>query len=188
MSWLAANPVCIRGELPNRDLGYPATIELHDRSLFTVYYCQDRALDRMLDAVKAARASTSSIPERLRIVLAAHLCTLLDDVEGATAHVQIESLPPARRAAIVKKRDRYEFALRRLIEDGVRTGDLVNMDPAIVARGMLGALNWTVTWFRPEGTHTAATIADVLSRFLLRGIASRSPAAKRTLALAADNE
>jgi len=28
--------------LPNRDLGYPATIELHDRSLFTVYYCQDR--------------------------------------------------------------------------------------------------------------------------------------------------
>ena len=102
--------------------------------------------------------------------------------------MQIESLPPARRAAIVKKRDRYEFALRRLIEDGVRTGDLVNMDPAIVARGMLGALNWTVTWFRPEGTHTAATIADVLSRFLLRGIASRSPAAKRTLALAADNE
>jgi len=42
MSWLAADPVCIRGELPNRDLGYPATIELRDRSLFTVYYCQDR--------------------------------------------------------------------------------------------------------------------------------------------------
>ena len=81
----------------------------------------------------------------------AHLHTLLDDIEGATAHLQIESLPPALRSAIVKKRDRYEQALRRLIAEGIRSGELVDMNPAIVARAMLGAMNWTVTWFRPEG-------------------------------------
>ena len=55
------------------------------------------------------RAATSpSATERLRLVLTAHVHTLLDEVEGATAHLQIESLPPALRSAIVKKRDRYE--------------------------------------------------------------------------------
>jgi AcrR family transcriptional regulator len=148
-----------------------------------LYYCQDRALDRMLAAVESARQAGLSTTERLRLVLENHLQTLLDEVEGATAHLQIESLPPALRAAIIKKRDRYELALRRLIADGIRAGDLVDMDPAIAARAMLGAMNWTVTWFRPEGPMTAALVGDVISRFLVRGIAARTPAAKRTLSL-----
>jgi AcrR family transcriptional regulator len=145
-----------------------------------LFYCQDRALDRMLDAVTSARRQSTSAAERLHQVFTIHVQTLLDEVEGSSAHLQIESLPPTLRAAIVKKRDRYEQALRRLIADGIRSGELVDMPPAIVARAMLGALNWTVTWFRPEGPDTAASIGDTISRFLVRGIASRTPAARRT--------
>jgi AcrR family transcriptional regulator len=148
-----------------------------------LYYCQDRALDRMIAAVATARRTTTSATERLRLVLENHLQTLLDEVEGATAHLQIESLPPSLRAAIIRKRDRYELALRRLIADGIRAGEIVDMDAAIVTRAMLGAMNWTVTWFRPEGPMTAARVGDVISRFLVRGMAMRTPAAKRTLAL-----
>jgi AcrR family transcriptional regulator len=148
-----------------------------------LFYCQDRALDRMLDAVAAARRASPSAAERLRLVLTAHVRTLLDDIEGATAHLQIESLPPALRAAIVKKRDRYEHALRRLIAAGIRSGELVDLNPALVTRAMLGAMNWTVTWFRPEGADTAVAVGEVISRFLVRGIASRTPAARRTLSV-----
>jgi TetR/AcrR family transcriptional regulator, cholesterol catabolism regulator len=146
-------------------------------------YCQDRALDRMLEAAASARRGSRSAAQRLRLVLAAHVHTLLDDIEGATAHLQIESLPPALRDAIVRKRDRYEQALRRLIADGIRSGELVDMNPAIVARAMLGAMNWTVTWFRPDGPDTASAVGDVISRFLVRGLASRTPAVKRTLSV-----
>jgi AcrR family transcriptional regulator len=144
-----------------------------------LFYCQDRALDRMLEAVASARRLSTSAADRLQQVFITHVQTLLDDVEGSSAHLQVESLPPALRAAIVKKRDRYEHAVRRLIADGIRSGALVDMPPAIVARAMLGALNWTVTWFRPEGPDTAASIGETISRFLVRGIASRTPAARR---------
>ena len=148
-----------------------------------LFYCQDRALDRMLDAVTAARGANAPVAERLRQVFVAHMRTLLDDVEGATAHLQTESLPPALRSALVRKRDRYEHALRRVIADGVRTGELVDLDPAIVARAMLGAMNWTVTWYRPEGAESPDVVGDVIARFLVRGIAVRTPAARRTLAV-----
>ena len=127
------------------------------------------------------RRTSTSASDRLRTVFTAHLQTLLDEVEGATAHLQTESLSPTLRARIVKKRDRYERAIRRIIADGVATGELVDMNPAIVTRAMLGALNWTVTWFRPDGADTAATVADVISRFLVRGVASRSPAQRQAL-------
>ena len=148
-----------------------------------LFYCQDLALDRMLAAVQSARRDTRSAAERLHHVLAAHQQTLLDEIEGATAHLQIDSLPPALRDAIVKKRDRYEHGLRRIIAEGIRAGELVDMDPAIVARAMLGAMNWTVTWFRREGPESPAAVAGVISRFLVRGIAARTPAARRSLSV-----
>lgn len=148
-----------------------------------LFYCQDRALDRMLAAVASARRDARAAPGRLRLVLNAHLQTLLDEVEGATAHLQIDSLPPPLRDAIVRKRDQYERALRRMIADGIRRGELVKMDAAVVARAMLGAMNWTVTWFRPDGPETAAAVGDVISRFLVRGIAMRTPAVRRTLSM-----
>ena len=148
-----------------------------------LFYCQDRALDRMLAAVADARRQSAAAPERLRLVFTAHLRTLLDEIEGATAHLQIDSLPPALRDAIVKKRDRYEQAVRRLIAEGIKAGELVETDPALVARAMLGAMNWTVTWFRPDGPDTAAAVGEVISRFLVRGVALRTPAARRQLSV-----
>ena len=148
-----------------------------------LFYCQDRALDRMLAAVTSAREQSRSAAERLRLVFTAHLQTLLDEIEGAAAHLQIDSLPPALRGAIVKKRDRYESALRRLIADGIKSGELVDMPPAIATRAMLGAMNWTVTWFRPEGPETADAVGEVITRFLVRGIAARTPAVRRTLSV-----
>lgn len=150
-----------------------------------LFYCQDRALDRMLAAVAAARRGSESAAERLRTVFTAHLQTLLDEIEGATAHLQVDSLPPVLRDAIVRKRDRYEHGLRRIIADGIASGELIDMDPALVARAMLGAMNWTVTWFRPEGPDSAEAVGRVISRFLVRGIAARTPAATRTLAVVA---
>jgi len=70
-----------------------------------------------------------------------------------------------------------------MIVEGMKAGELVDMDPAVVARAMLGAMNWTVTWFRPEGPDTAAAVGDVISRFLVRGVAARTPAARRTLSM-----
>jgi AcrR family transcriptional regulator len=148
-----------------------------------LYYCQDRALDRMLASVESARRTSPSAAERLRAVFTGHLQTLLDEIEGASAHLQIDSLPPALREAIVKKRDRYEQALRRIIVEGIAAGELVDMDPAIAARAMLGAMNWTVTWFRPEGRESATAVGDVISRFLVRGIAARTPATRRALSV-----
>ena len=148
-----------------------------------LFYCQDRALDRMLAAVATARRSSGSAADRLRATLVAHLRTLLDEVEGAAAHLAVDALSPVLRARIVTKRDRYERALRRLIEDGAAAGEFVAVDAALITRAMLGALNWTVTWFRPDGPQPADAVGAATAEFLVRGIAASSPARARRLRL-----
>ena len=137
-----------------------------------LFFCQDRTLDRMLQAAEAARASTGPVTHQLRAVILAHLHYTLDELEGATAHLEIDMLAEDLRRGIIQKRDKYEHAVRALIAKGVKRGEFTPCDAALVARAMLGALNWTVRWYRPDGAQSVAVIAAGLADYLLRGIAA----------------
>jgi AcrR family transcriptional regulator len=133
-------------------------------------FCQERTLERLLAAVKAARAIPGSRGSRLRSVLSAHVHCMLDELEGATAHLEVEALPENMRAAIMQKRDAYERAVRALVAEGVKAGEFTPGDPALVTRAMLGAVNWTARWYRHDGAQSVAEIADSLSDYLVRGL------------------
>jgi len=136
-------------------------------------FCQERTLERLQGAVKAARAVPGSWAGRLRSVLGAHVHCTLDELEGATAHLEVEALPEDLRGAIVRKRDAYERAVRALVAEGVKAGEFAPVDPALVTRAMLGAVNWTARWYRHDGPLSVTEIADSLSDYLVRGVLAR---------------
>src|SRR6266545_4054769 len=133
-------------------------------------FCQERTLVRLLAAVREARAAPGAYAERLRSVMSAHVHCMLDELEGATAHLEVEVLPEAMRAGVIEKRDAYERAVRGLVAEGMKRGEFARTDPALVTRAMLGAVNWTARWYRPEGPRSVAEIADSLSDYLVRGL------------------
>jgi AcrR family transcriptional regulator len=135
-----------------------------------LFFCQDSSLDRMLAALEKARRTKTSATAKLRAVIVSHLRCLLDEVEGSAAHLLTSALPPRQQRYLVAKRDRYEFGVRNLIASGIRTGEFVSGDAALVARAMLGALNWSVQWFRPDGEMTTEEIAEKLADYLIRGL------------------
>ena len=141
-----------------------------------LYFCQDRSLDRMLESLEAARRSGAAPAERLHRVAAAHVLCLLDELEGSAAHLEIDALPAELRGRLVKKRDRYERGIRALVRSGVRRGQFDRCDPDLVTRAMLGALNWTALWFRPEGSAAPSAVAESIAGYLVRGLLAR-PAA-----------
>lgn len=147
-----------------------------------LYFCQDRTLQQMHSAVEAARASVATVAEQLRSVLVAHLHCTLDELEGATAHLEVEALPENLRRQIVEKRDGYERAVRSLVAKGVKRGEFAPCDAALVTRAMLGAVNWTARWYRPDGSQSVAEIAQGLSAYLVRGLASNGPARPKSRA------
>jgi len=141
-----------------------------------LYFCQDRTLDSMLQALPAIGGNGGSALERLRAVLTAHVHTILDDVEGTAAHLEVDALPADLRATIIRKRDRYETGLRRLVGEVIEEERLPRRDPRIITRAMLGALNWTVRWYRPQGPASVKTVAEDLMTFLIGGLTAKDNA------------
>jgi AcrR family transcriptional regulator len=138
-----------------------------------LFFCQDVTLDRLLAALEKSRRSGASAAEKLSLVIVSHLCCVLDEVEGSTAHLLTTALPPRLLRSLVVKRDRYEEGVRQLIAAGTRTGEFVPCDPALATRAILGALNWSVRWFNPDGTLTATEIAEGFADYLIRGLLAK---------------
>ena len=135
-----------------------------------LFFCQDVSLDRMIAALEKARRLRAPARDRLRLVILSHLRCVLDEVEGSAAHLLTSALPPRLQRGLVLKRDRYEEGVRQLIAAGTRTGEFVPCDPALAARAVLGALNWSVRWFNPGGALTATEIAEGFADYLIRGL------------------
>ena len=147
-----------------------------------LFFCQDSSLDRMIAALEKARHLKTSAAAKLRLVIVSHLRCLLDEVEGSAAHLLTNALPPRQQRYLVAKRDRYELGLRNLVAAGMRSGEFVSGDAALAARAMLGALNWSVQWFSPEGPLSAAEIAEGLAGYLIRGLLAKPDSLQRIAA------
>jgi TetR/AcrR family transcriptional regulator len=145
-----------------------------------LFFCQDLTLDRLLAALEKARRSRATAAEKLRMFIVSHMRCVLDEVEGSAAHLLTSALPPRLNRALIVKRDRYEAGVRQLIAAGIRTREFALCDPALAARAILGALNWTVRWFNPDGTLTATDIAEGFSDYLIRGLLAKPDSLNRS--------
>jgi AcrR family transcriptional regulator len=135
-----------------------------------LYFCQDHSVKRMLQAARDLESARLAPAARLRRLIVSHLSCMLDQLDGAAAHTEVDALPEPLRRRIVAGRDRYERAVRRIVAAGMRRGAFVRSDPALVTRALLGALNWTARWYRPDGKLPPATVAQQFADYLVRGL------------------
>lgn len=147
-----------------------------------LFFCQDNSLDRMIGALEKVRRMRAIAAEKLRLVIVSHLRCVLDEVEGSAAHLLTSALPSRLQRRLIAKRDRYEEGVRQLIAAGVRSGEFVSCDPTLTACAILGALNWSVRWFSPEGRLTPAEIADGFADYLMRGLLANPDVLRRSRA------
>jgi len=135
-----------------------------------LHACQTISLERLLRSARELAASDAPPEEKVRRLVAAHLGHVLDELGGSFAHVEFHALPPPLLAEVVKGRDAYERIVRDVLAEGVRAGAFRAMDVKLAALSLLGALNWTVVWWRPEGRHALPQVAAEVADLFLRGV------------------
>ncbi len=110
--------------------------------------------------------------EQLRRLVRGHITIVVDNIDEArTILNEARFLPPDERTPIVEMRDRYEHAVRTVIERGVSRGEFDrSVDPALAAKHVLSLLNALERWYRPNGELSTDAITDDVFRFALGGL------------------
>ena len=111
--------------------------------------------------VRDALAQAADTRARLRVLIECELWAINGDTgEAWTVLVrEWDSLSAAGQANILELRDEYEALWLSVLEQGREQGLVVSY-PFVLRRFLIGAMTWTVNWYRPDGDLTLTDLAD----------------------------
>lgn len=133
-------------------------------------FCQQDTLGGLLDLASAVESSEVTADRKLYLLILGHVLLLNEGTPGSLAHLAIETLEPRWANEIRAQRDVYERAVRGLVSEGVEAGIFRPADPKTTTLAILGAVNWTVKWYRSEGRRSAREIGSEFADYLVRGV------------------
>ncbi len=132
----------------------------------------DGGADRFLQRGREAAELDGPAADRLTALLVGHVETVSEHIEAATVFLnEWRYLSDEHRELVQSKRDEYENLVRRVIEDGARSGEFRrDLDVALATRLVLSAANWTYTWFKPGGALSPGDVGRSFADQLVRGL------------------
>jgi len=131
----------------------------------------DRALDML--TVRIAPITNKSIPadEKLRLMIKVYLQSLAENSDLSSVLLfEHRSLDRKSHARHIPNRDRFESLWKDVFIEGVNSKLFICPEYKLAVRGLMGTLNWTLTWYRPGGGLTIEKIADQYADMLFNGL------------------
>lgn len=149
-----------------------AHIESKDDLLWEIV---NRAGDRFFEKLRPIVEADTAVIQKLRRAMIAHVEVITEDRDAAAVYsVEWRHLTPERRQAFTARRDEYERMFRKLVGDAMRERYLSVQDETTATLFILSALNWTFTWYKPDGRMTPEEVGQMLADYVLEGLRRRT--------------
>jgi len=132
----------------------------------------DQAIELLTEQILAAGDDKNISPaDKLRQMMRNYLKALTDHVDLASVLLlEHRSLNAELHARHVPNRDRFEALWREVVDEGMQEGDFSNAETALIVRNLLGAMNWIITWYKPNGDLSIEEISDQTASLFLKGL------------------
>lgn len=165
-----------------RDYGYAGTTmrviadeaELKAGSIYYHYKSKDELISAVLDlgiraVIDTVKAALEALPadasgrQRVETAIHAHLSAIIDNGDYTLATRRVfGQVPEAIREKNLRLRNSYATMWQEILIDAQKRGEFrADANLTLARLFILGALNWTVEWFKPGGR----TIDDVARNF-----------------------
>lgn len=131
----------------------------------------EQALHLLLEKISVISARELPADEKLRMMIREYLQILAENIDLASVLLfEHRALERRQHARHIPNRDKFESLWRNVLVEGVESGLFKCDDVALTVRALLGLMNWTITWFHPDGGKSIQQIADDYSSLLLNGL------------------
>ncbi len=131
----------------------------------------DRALIMLTEHIASIAAQAVPADQKLRQMIRGYLSALSENTDlTAVLLFEHRSLDKKSHSRHVPQRDTFEALWRDVINEGVRSKVFDLKDTGLAVRALMGVMNWTLTWYHPDGGKSIEQIADDYSDFVLKGM------------------
>ncbi|MGH3256757.1 MAG: TetR/AcrR family transcriptional regulator [Streptosporangiaceae bacterium] len=131
-----------------------------------------RAFAQLNASLDEAESSAGEPGERVLLAFAAAVRTALNDPRGTSIIIRLQGKTEVARQVRSWRRD-YEQRFTRLVATAQQAGDVrSDIGAPMLARLVLGMVNWVVEWFEPRGrTFSASSVEAAVVAVAANGLA-----------------
>src|SRR5690606_32175718 len=128
---------------------------------------------RVRASAEAAVDAVDDPLEKVRALIAGHVEAMLTDIDmNATMLLERRSLTAERDEELRALRQDYEDFVRRLVANAQSAGQIRDdLSAGDLTLAMMNLLNWTITWYQPDGRLEIPGVVDLLASLFLDGAA-----------------
>jgi len=137
--------------------------------LFQIMY---RLAKQMHESIKPLlHNSEITSADKIRQALKIHFDSIATNrLEVTIAVLERRTLSGEYRQKVREAVTQYETDFQNLIAEGIKRGEVVDMDMAVATQAILGMCNSIVQWYSPSSGYSMDEIASMLTNIILRGI------------------
>ncbi|MCB9230260.1 MAG: TetR/AcrR family transcriptional regulator [Bacteroidia bacterium] len=160
-----------------RDLA--EALELEAASLYThisskdelLFLIADRCANEFFEAINPIYKSNLNTEAKLTAMIVAHMEVIARNLPASAVFFnEWKHLAEPRKSEYAQRRDDYEAIFRSVVRKGFEENLFYNYDEGFSTRTILAALNWTHTWYKPDGELKPEEIGERLAKILLTGL------------------
>ncbi|MGX5831819.1 TetR/AcrR family transcriptional regulator [Mesorhizobium sp. 43Arga] len=119
-----------------------------------------------------ALKSGGSPTQVLAAVVRQHMLNVMSHHEWSTIYNRDENeLTDEQRNIVMSNRRKYSKRIQDLYAKGVADGSLRDTPPLIAVCCLIGACNWSYTWFKPTFKYTTEEVTSSFAELLIKGVA-----------------
>lgn len=174
-----------------RDYGYAGTTmrviaaeaDLKAGSIYYHYKSKDELISAVLDlgihaVLDGVRSALQALPsdvgsrDKIKAAIRAHLSAIIENGDYTLATRRVfGQVPEAIREKNLRLRNSYATIWSDILAEAQKRGEFRAVANLTLARlFILGALNWTVEWFKPGGGRTIDDVAESFAALVLDGL------------------
>lgn len=139
-----------------------------------LYRIQQRCFSRVLSGAETTIRSGEGAVDRLERFIRHHVTFFARHrAETKVLSHEANSLPPDLVEEINDLKRRYADLLTNLVRDVQRSEGETRGDPRLAAYALFGMMNWTYTWYDPNGPVPPDVLADHFAGWFIHGLLGR---------------
>ena len=138
-----------------------------------LFQIQMQAVKETNSAIEQVLKSDMDPVEKLKGAVKGHVNVVTKEhVIGALRQQEL-ILPSKWRAQVVAERDRFEKSFQKIIKEGLKAGLFQTRNWKMSTMAALGALNWILRWYSPQGELSTEEIGEAMADFIAQGFGVR---------------
>lgn len=133
-----------------------------------------RMAEEFFSAWQDVELVTTSYSAKMEKAMIAHVKVITKDTDASAVFFnEWRHLSEPYLGDFLAMRDDYEGRFKKILRDGMASGEFKNVDEKFMMLTILSSLNWTHNWYKPNGSLSPEDIGQRLSGLLLNGLKNR---------------